>query len=494
MHYYQEALLRIETLLALLLALAFTPRLTAASLPAPLSLNSGWQLQDAAKVAAPGPSVSRAGYQPRGWYKATVPGTVLTSLVADGVYPEPLYGENNRPDKIPDSLCRTAYWYRRTFAVPPSYRGKRVWLRFDGINYAADVWVNGHEAGTIKGAFARGLFDVTPYVVLGQASALAVQILPPPHPGVPLEQTVANGTGRNGGETARDGPTFLCTIGWDWIPGVRDRDMGLWQGVTLFATGPVVLRDPQVTSDLPLPRTDSADLSVSATVQNVTDKPQSGVLTGRAEGGIVFRQPLSLAASETKTVTLTPATTPALHVLRPHLWWPNGYGPQNLYDLHLAFATTTGSSDSQDVSFGIRKITYFVPGSDNLTLSVNGVPVFCKGGDWGMDEAMKRIGPKRLDAQVRMHQARQLHHDPQLGRTEHERKLLRPVRQVRHSGLGRVLPAQPLRTVPTLTMPVCTSPMSAKRCCASAAIPRLRSGVPAMRAIRRPPLTRVFKN
>ena len=56
------------------------------------------------------------------------------------------------------------------------------------------------------------------------------------------------------------------------------------------------------------------------------------------------------------------------------------------------------------MSFGIRTITYSVPGSDNLTLSVNGVPVFCKGGDWGMDEALKRIGPKRLDAQVRMHQ------------------------------------------------------------------------------------------
>ena len=103
--------------------------------------------------------------------------------------------------------------------------------------------------GRVKGAFARGLFDVTPYVAPGQTSALAVQILPPPHPGIPEEQTIAAGVGKNGGETARDGPTFLCTIGWDWIPGIRDRDMGLWQGVTLFATGPVTVSDPFVTSD-----------------------------------------------------------------------------------------------------------------------------------------------------------------------------------------------------------------------------------------------------
>ena len=384
------------------LLLALAPRLTAAPPPSPLSLDVGWQLQDAAKVAAPEAAVSRAGYQPRGWHRAIVPGTVLTSLVADGVYPEPLYGENNRPNKIPDALCRTAYWYRRALTVPPTYRGKHVWLRFDGANYAAEVWVNGHEAGTVKGAFARGLFDVTPFVVPGQMGALAVRILPPPHPGVPEEQTIAAGVGKNGGETARDGPTFLCTMGWDWIPGVRDRDMGLWQGVTLFATGPVTVSDPLVSSTLPLPRTDSAALSVTATVRNLTGQPQAGVLTGRA-GSITFRHPVTLAAGETRTITVTPTDAPALHILKPRLWWPNGYGPQNLYRMRLAFETSAGVSDREDVSFGIRTITYSVPGSDNLTLSVNGVPVFCKGGDWGMDEALKRIGPKRLDAQVRMH-------------------------------------------------------------------------------------------
>jgi predicted GH43/DUF377 family glycosyl hydrolase len=378
--------------------------LWAAPPPSPLSLNSGWQLQDAAKVTETGEALSQMNYQPRRWYKATVPGTVLTSLVNDGVYPEPLYGENNRPNKIPESLCRTAYWYRRTLTVPTAYLGKHVWLRFEGINYAAHIWVNGHEVGSIQGAFARGLFDVTAFVTPGRANAVAVQILPPPHPGNPVEQTIAAGVGPNGGETAKDGPTFLCTIGWDWIPGIRDRDMGIWQGVSLFATGPVVVRDPCISSDLPLPRTDSADLTVTATVQNITDKPQTGVLTGKATSGIVFRQPVSLGPSETKTITLTPAGTPTLHVLHPRLWWPNGYGPQNLYTLHLAFETANVPSDTQDVSFGIRKITYLVPGSDNLTLSVNGVPIFCKGGDWGMDEALKRIGRKRLEAQIRMHQ------------------------------------------------------------------------------------------
>jgi beta-galactosidase/beta-glucuronidase len=132
-----------------------------ADVPAPMTLSENWQLQDIAKVTGTGAELSLAAFQPMAWYKATVPGTVLTSLVDDGVYPEPLYGENNRPDKIPESLCRTSYWYRTIVTVPDAYAGKKIWLNFDGINYAAEVWVNGHDLGAIKGAFIRGLFDIS---------------------------------------------------------------------------------------------------------------------------------------------------------------------------------------------------------------------------------------------------------------------------------------------------------------------------------------------
>ena len=138
-----------------ILVLAFTTRLDAAApLPAPLSLNAGWKLQDAVKVPAPAPSISRADYHPRGWHTAVVPGTVLTSLVADGVYPEPLYGENNRPDKIPESLCRTAYWYRPGVHRPGVLcRETRLAATSTASITAAEVWVNGHQAGTVR----RGL-------------------------------------------------------------------------------------------------------------------------------------------------------------------------------------------------------------------------------------------------------------------------------------------------------------------------------------------------
>jgi hypothetical protein len=379
-----------------------------------VTLSSGWELQDIVKVPEAGALISTAAFTPANWYMATVPGTVLTSLVNDGVYAEPLYGENNRTNIIPESLCRTSYWYRKQVVVPADFTGKQVWLNFEGINYTAEIWVNGHNLGNIRGAFSRGIFNVTPFVKPGETAVVAVLIQPPLHPANPLEQTQAAGTGGNGGILSQDGATFISTQGWDWIPGIRDRDMGIWQKVTLAASGPVVMENPLVTAHLPLPRTDTADLTVEATVKNVSTTAQSGELKGTFDGRN-FSASVTLAAGESKLVKFTSATTPQLHVANPRLWWPNGYGKPELYSMHLSFNTygsvpgemaiaATAISDTRDVSFGIREITYALPGSANLALSVNGVPVMCKGGDWGMDEAMKRIPRERLEAQIRYHQ------------------------------------------------------------------------------------------
>jgi mannosylglycoprotein endo-beta-mannosidase len=372
----------------------------------PTQTITGWQMQDSAKVAAAAPIISTAAFQPKDWYTATVPGTVLTTLVNNGIYPEPLYGENMRA--IPESLNKASYWYRTTFTVPASYKGRHIWIHFAGINYTAEIWVNGHEAGTMRGAFIRGDFDVSELVKPGRSAVLAVLITPQPHPGVPHEHTAALGVGKNGGETAIDGPTFLSTIGWDWLPAVRDRDTGIWLPVTMDATGPVLIKDPFITADLSASH-DSADLHVSTTLENKSLKPVTGTLTGiiqlenAHEPEITFHTSVTVAANGTAAIALDSKSTAELHLSDPKLWWPNGYGPQNLYMLTLRFDVGKKSSDSATRQFGIRKIEYQVADSENLTLSVNGVRVMARGGNWGLDEGMKRITRDRLDAQFHMH-------------------------------------------------------------------------------------------
>jgi hypothetical protein len=426
---------------------------------------SRWQLAAAPDVAATGPEISQPNYSDGNWYAATVPGTVLTTLIDRGVYPDSDHGLNNMA--IPERLARQDYWYRAQFQAPASIAGQRLTLTFKGINYAAEVWLNGARVGDIRGAFIRGVFDVTDVVSAGKANAIAVRVSPPPHPGIPHEESIAAGPGENGGWVAIDGPTFAASEGWDWIPGIRDRNTGLWQGVELRATGAVRLLDPQVVTLLPLPRTDSADVSIVAPVISTLDRPTDVTLTASFEGVSVHKS-VKIAPGRNE-IRLSPDEFAELHVQNPRLWWPNGYGDPALYHLKLSVDAAGTASDSAELNFGIRHVTYeyslfdssgrlrrvevdvargsalgerlidnthekikkspmgwaasLTPAGEksaavhelsdpleypHLTLRVNGVRILARGGNWGMDDSRKRIQRQRLEPYFKLQKAANL--------------------------------------------------------------------------------------
>src|SRR5208283_3491512 len=285
---------------------------------------------------------------------ATVPGTVLTTLVNQGVYPDPDYGLNNLA--IPESLNKQDYWYRKQFDVSADWKGRHLTLTFEGINYRAAVWLNGKSLGTIKGAFIRGIFAVGDIVRFDQPNVIAVRVSPPPHPGIPHEQSVRAGPGENGGAMCLDGPTFVDTEGWDWIPAIRDRDTGIWQPIRLRATSAVRLGDPQIVTTLPLPATDQAAVEITIPLQNDSAQSINGTVTASFENVTVTKS-VSVAPGQTE-VKLTPAEFPQLNVQNPRLWWPNGYGRPELYDMKLSASQGNEESDVKTVRFGIREITY----------------------------------------------------------------------------------------------------------------------------------------
>ena len=318
------------------------------------TLAAGWSMSPAPKVKAEGPAISQPGFNTREWLPATVPGTALTTMVDRGVYPDPDYGLNNLA--IPESLNKQDYWYRVEFRLPKSARDRRLTLTFEGINYQAAVWVNGQPVGSIKGAFIRGVFDVSGIVKADRPNVLAVRVSPPPHPGIPQEQSVKGGPGENGGIMCLDGPTFVATEGWDWIPAVRDRDTGIWQPVTLSATSNVKIGDAQVVTALPLPDRSRADVDITVPLENLSSSPVAGTLKASFADVTVTKQ-LTVAPGK-NSVTLSPSEFSQLTVQNPRLWWPNGYGKPELYTLHLSFSEGTSVSDAKDVRFGIREITY----------------------------------------------------------------------------------------------------------------------------------------
>ncbi len=429
--------------------------------PAPdgASTIGDWHLIAAPSITADGAQLSQAGYAEHDWYAAVVPGTVLTTLIARGIYPDPDFGLNNLA--IPDSLSRQDYWYRTVFAAP-AWNDRDVTLTFKGINYAAEIWMNGERVGKIRGAFTRGSFDVTRLIHPRADNALAVRISPPPHPGIPHEQSVAAGPGNNGGAMAIDGPTFIATEGWDWIPGIRDRNTGLWQDVEIKPTGGLHLRDPHIITHLPLPRTDTADISIIVPVENQRPAPVEATVTASFDDVRVEKSArLNPGVTE---VRFDPAEIAALHVVSPKLWWPNGYGPATLHTMHIEVRDAKTVSDRATVRFGIRELTYELSLFDHdgglrrvevdptegsmqgerlidvrheaikrtpqgwaesltpegeissavhavagealspyLVLRVNGVRIAARGGSWGMDDSRKRISRQRLEPYFRLH-------------------------------------------------------------------------------------------
>lgn len=421
------------------------------------SIVGGWEMADADQLVLSEKSIFSKDFDTSSWYNATVPGTVLTTLVNQGVYPDPYYGANNMA--IPESLCRKDWWYRIELPLSGELLAKpQLELLFNGINYRADIWFNGVKLGTINGAFIRGRFDITE--IASSENVLAVHIFPPNNPGIPHEQSSKTGRGPNGGVLCLDGPTFISSEGWDWMPGVRDRNIGIWQDVKLIASEGVTIHDTRVVTDLPLPATDHADITISTSLKNVSKVDRHVELRANIDGMTISKTVDVPAASEVEAV-LSPEEFPQLKFHQPRLWMPNGYGEQNLYNLALECSFDGKVSDRAEVCFGVREYTYeltvdtpseqgvrinysptdilghgnvfnnrllrpvgnevVVPSvregvdvaslgrveedemAPYLVIRCNGVRMFCKGGNWGMDDMMKCCTREHLEPYFKLH-------------------------------------------------------------------------------------------
>jgi hypothetical protein len=358
-----------------------------------------WRIERDSAVSTPGEVLSKPGFDDHKWLVATVPGVALASYYNAGALPDPNFADNLL--MVSDSYFWADFWYRNEFTAPPSPAGRRIWLNFDGINWKADVFLNGEKIGRIEGAFQRGRFDVTKLLHAGQKNALAVRIEKTASPGSVKEKTFEN-PDKNGGALGSDNPTFHATVGWDWIPTIPGRDIGIWNNVYLSASGPVTIEKPFVSATLPLPDTSRADVSIEVTLKNHTSEPVSGTLEGRF-GDAAFQAPVTIEAAAEKTVKLDPSSHPTLRISSPTLWWPNGYGDPNLYSVELKFETADKRvSDAKSFQTGIRQFTYRVD-DGALKIWINGRRFIPRGGNWGFGELLLRYRAREFDAAVRYH-------------------------------------------------------------------------------------------
>ncbi len=365
---------------------------TAASAQNQLMLHDGWTIQSSAKAGTDGAAMTAPGFKPTGWYRATVPSTVAGALVDDSLYGDPYFGMNLRSlpgmtYKIGGNFVHTAmeptsafavpWWYRSSFRVPAAMRGRRLTMHFDGINYRANIWLNGKrlaDSSVIAGTYRRVELDVTDAVHAGE-NAIAVEVFAPE-------------------------PADLQTTWVDWNPSPPDKNMGIWQPAYLSASGDVVVRYPEVMSRIDSAPLKSAQLTVVSDLRNLAAHAVSGTLRGRI-GRIAFERAVTLAAHDSMQVRFTPDSFPQLRVANPKLWWPAefGKGKAVLQNLSLEFVVDRRVSDRAQLRFGIREVTSEMTPKGGLLFRVNGKRILIRGGGWAPD-LFFRPQPERQDAQL----------------------------------------------------------------------------------------------
>lgn len=356
-----------------------------------------WRLQRASEVTQDGTLISSPDFDAQSWLPAKVPGTVLTSYLSAGAIPDPNYGDQQL--LISDSYFYSDFWYRNAFKIPAAQKGKTTWLNFDAINWKAEIWFNGRYLGRINGAFTRGSFDITPFANYGAENHLAVLICKNNNPG-PVTLQTKESPGSNGGILGADNPSLHASVGWDWVPTIRGRNIGIYNDVYLSYTQDVRILNPWIVTELDVENKDfsKARLSVRTELHNAAQTPRSITVKGRIQpGNSRFESPpFTLKGNETREVTVA-----ELVIDNPRLWWPVTYGEPFLYTAELTADEDGKPSDRKTFAFGIRKFTYQT--ERPLTIYCNGARIVCRGGNWGMDDANLAATADDYDTKVRLH-------------------------------------------------------------------------------------------
>ncbi len=357
---------------------------------ATLLLHGNWQMQSSCTDKSTGEAISTPGFAAAQWHTAEVPGTVVGALVTDKTLPDPNFGMNlksfpgvslggeepfSNRDMPPDSPFRCSHWFRTEFTAPASFAAKSAWLHFLGINYRANVWLNGKkiaDRADVAGAYRAYEFRVNELLRTNGKNALAVEVF-----------------------AAEKNDLGLTWV--DWNPTPPDKDMGIWREVFLSESGEIALRAPFAASKLSSDYA-SADLTLSAELHNTTNHPVESVLHVDLDGDHLS-QAVQLAANETKIVVFAPDQYHRLKLAHPRLWWPYQIGEPALYTAKFRIEVGKEVSDSATVNFGIREVTSELTPKGGRLFKVNGRKVLIRGAAWAPD-LLLRWDTRKVDADL----------------------------------------------------------------------------------------------
>jgi len=243
-------------------------------------LHDDWRMQSSTTDKSTGAQISQKDFSANGWYKISVPSTIVAGLLSNNEYNfDPFYAKNF--EKLADKRMDHPWWFRKEFDLPASEKDKNVILKLHGINYKANVWLNGvkiADSSYIKGPFRIIELDVSKQIKYDGKNVLALQIVRPFNPN------------KHDGDLAIDYA--------DWIHYPPDYNGGIVNNIEIKTYDRVGVRYPLVTTKFDLPSLNVAHLTVDAEVVNYTDKEKDEVVKGKINDDVTFEQQVHLMPNE----------------------------------------------------------------------------------------------------------------------------------------------------------------------------------------------------
>ncbi len=339
------------------------------------TISDNWKMQAAEKIGKIEDSmISKIDFNTKTWYEAVIPGTVLGSLALKHVIEDPTFGINMK--NVDTVQFQKPWWFRTTFKIDGADLAKTISLHFNGINYRADLWINGQKVvgnDVFAGTYRMFTFNINAFV----------------HPG---ENTMALKLSQYAyGEYSLG----FC----DWNPIPSDRSMGIFREVFLEINEGLKIRSPFVYSNVDTLTKKNANLFIQAELVNSTAHAIDGVLRVNYELGTVEKK-VSVKAGETLSYRFTPEEYPQLKVKNVELWWPNGMGKAKMYNLKTSFIAGNKVIDQVDKKYGIREMRSYLNKEKNRAFEINGKFILIKGGGWA-DDIFLRDTRKSVEAQLR---------------------------------------------------------------------------------------------
>lgn len=321
------------------------------------------------------------------WIPAIVPGSVYTDLLRNEKMENPFWKDNEIQAL---ELMKEDYEYVTSFSYKKDKRENTVWLRFEGLDTIADVFVNDSFVGHGENMHRIWEFDVTDRIKNGENVVRVYFFSPLKY----IEEAFAKAP-THGSEDAMDGFVHIrkahCMFGWDW--GAHLPDAGMYRPVYLLEVEDSRVdsvyvvqqhKEGQVTLQLDVTRNPADDL-----------KKEIQVLPGQKEDGYAY----TVKVTDPNGYVIENKDSPlTITVETPQLWWPNGIGQQPLYEVSVTLYHGEKEVDTWTRKIGLRTMTMHVEPDEwgaSFAHQVNGKDIFAMGADYiPEDHLLGRVTPE----------------------------------------------------------------------------------------------------